>query len=312
MGEGKSMQNKINFPQFSWSYSRGQTLIQCPRKYYYEYYGSYIGKNDPDGHQMLKAAYRLKHLTNIPNLLGSIVHEANSWVIERYIGKRNLLTKADYQKFIQNKCKFLVTKMNIDDWWQNPTKHIMLKEIYKHKALSEAEFDEIAIRSEVCANNFYNSQTLSEIIKGNISIEEIEKLNNKLLLDETKIFVKIDLLFEKNSKWVIVDWKTGRDTGEERKQLLIYALYVWLVRKVPVQNIELRIENVFYGTCTTFQTNTAELEGLIFEIKENQTLMEKLLKDKESNRPRPMDDFKLLFDQCKCHATCNYYSLCSN
>lgn len=132
------------------------------------------------------------------------------------------------------------------------------------------------------------------------------------MLDETRIFVKIDLLFEKDSKWVVVDWKTGRNTGEERKQLLVYALHVWLVHKVPVQKIELRVENVFYGTCTTFQTNTAELEGLVSEIKESQTLMEKLLNDRESNHPHPMEDFKLRFDQSKCHATCNYYLLCSN
>lgn len=167
------MQNKMNFPKFSWSYSRDQTFMQCPRKYYYEYYGSYIGENDPDGDERFKAAYRLKHLTNIPNLLGSIVHEANSWVIERYIGKSNLLSEADYQKFIQNKCKLLVTKMNTEEWWKNPKKHIMLKEIYEHKTLSEKEFDEIAIHSEVCSNNFYNSQTLNEIIKGNVSVEEI-------------------------------------------------------------------------------------------------------------------------------------------
>src|SRR5690606_3120172 len=63
------------FPDKSWSISRRQTLDECARKYYWQYYGSHNGW-ERDAPALAKEAYRLKQLTNLYLVLGDALHQA--------------------------------------------------------------------------------------------------------------------------------------------------------------------------------------------------------------------------------------------
>ena len=62
------------YPDFSWSQSRRSTFRECPRKYYWHYYGSHNGWLD-EATAEARQAWRLKKITNLYMVLGTIVHE---------------------------------------------------------------------------------------------------------------------------------------------------------------------------------------------------------------------------------------------
>ena len=62
------------FPEFSWSQSRRSTFKQCPRLYYWQYYGAHNGWYE-DADETARQAYRLKKITSFPEFLGSVVHD---------------------------------------------------------------------------------------------------------------------------------------------------------------------------------------------------------------------------------------------
>ena len=65
--------------EIKWSHSRRTVFEQCPRRYYYEYYGAKAGSSDPE-----KTVLRvLKSLQNRHERVGTIAH----LVISTYLRK---------------------------------------------------------------------------------------------------------------------------------------------------------------------------------------------------------------------------------
>jgi len=60
---------------FSWSFSRSRTFADCPRKYWFHYYGSWGGWED-DASSEARELYRLKKLTGLHLIAGDTVHRA--------------------------------------------------------------------------------------------------------------------------------------------------------------------------------------------------------------------------------------------
>ena len=58
-------------PPWSWSVSRRGCFRECPRRYYYQYYGYHDGWK-PAAPAVARAAYRLKHLKSLPILVGEV------------------------------------------------------------------------------------------------------------------------------------------------------------------------------------------------------------------------------------------------
>ena len=65
---------------FSWSFSRHRTFHDCPRKYWFHYYGSWEGWSD-DAPAEAQELYRLKNITGLHLLAGDVVHRAiEAWL----------------------------------------------------------------------------------------------------------------------------------------------------------------------------------------------------------------------------------------
>jgi len=60
---------------FSWSFSRSRTFADCPRKYWYHYYGSWGGW-DRDALEQARELYRLKNISGLHLIAGDVVHRA--------------------------------------------------------------------------------------------------------------------------------------------------------------------------------------------------------------------------------------------
>lgn len=61
-------------PPWSWSLSRRACFRECPRRYYWQYYGSFNGWQ-PDAPEPARLAYRLKHLESLSLLAGEVLHD---------------------------------------------------------------------------------------------------------------------------------------------------------------------------------------------------------------------------------------------
>lgn len=67
--------------QFSWSFSRHRSFNLCKRQYYFSYYGFWGGWDDSAG-DTAKTLYRLKQITTLPMLIGGLVHDIISRVLD--------------------------------------------------------------------------------------------------------------------------------------------------------------------------------------------------------------------------------------
>ncbi|MFQ5754210.1 MAG: PD-(D/E)XK nuclease family protein, partial [bacterium] len=81
-------------PNFIWSYSRREVLEQCPRKYYYHYYGS--SSRTAETERDKEALKFLKKLSNRHMRIGKIFHliirtyftkliEGETWELDRLL-----------------------------------------------------------------------------------------------------------------------------------------------------------------------------------------------------------------------------------
>ena len=66
---GESFRNK-----FSWSVSRDDTFLNCPRQYYFNYYG-YWGGWEIDAPDRVRRIYVLKKIKNRAMWAGQVVHD---------------------------------------------------------------------------------------------------------------------------------------------------------------------------------------------------------------------------------------------
>jgi len=68
--------------KFSWSFSRHKIFTACKRKYYYLYYGSWGGW-EANADEKVRKLYQLKKMTNLPMLVGEVVHRTINYSLER-------------------------------------------------------------------------------------------------------------------------------------------------------------------------------------------------------------------------------------
>jgi hypothetical protein len=302
------------YPEFSWSLSRHKTLMDCSRKYGLNYYTSHNGWFQ-DSADIARQAYRLKNITNLPILFGEAIHEMIDELVKNYLKTGYMPPENQLVDFVRNKLNnaFINSLKNQDQWMLRP-KHIkILHEIYYYGGLQEEQIQDIQARLEVCIRNFLNSKTFTDIkSKREMQLIEAEQFRT-MEINGVKVYVVIDFLYRDiiDDKWIIVDWKTGKESDEDRNQLAFYALYLKDKFKVPVEKIEIRNEYLLTGNCQTYSLTDFDLESAIERIQMSLLEMGKYLIDEEENKPVEIDYFPKTTYENKC-MRCNYLEMCSS
>ena len=98
-------------------------------------------------------------------------------------------------------------------------------------------------------NSFYVSKTFEDILKPEtVIIENDEDIFSSINYESLKVYSKIDLLYKDyDGYYVIVDWKTGKASDNDKEQLLVYAWYVMERYSVHYSRIKGRIEYLLDG-----------------------------------------------------------------
>ncbi|WP_162595960.1 PD-(D/E)XK nuclease family protein [Bacillus sp. CGMCC 1.16541] len=300
------------FPDFSWSYSRHNMLMECAKKYAYHYYLSHNGwlSTSPS---LSKDAYRLKKLSNLPALFGQLVHEEIEYVIEDFLKTGVIPHEAELEHRIRLQLRriFLQSKDQKQQWLKKPNHYHMLHEIYYYDQLSEKEIENIHEKLNACLKHFLTSKSFQEIVK----TKDVHKCESErfrfMEIEGVKVYVVIDLMYQDaaRNKWVIIDWKTGKKSADDVGQLALYALYLIRELDVAIEDIEIRNEYLLTGGCHTYQLTKNEIDGMYEQMKVSIQYMRQYQKDSETNEPLALSQFLQTTNTFRCEM-CNYKELC--
>ncbi|OKL36319.1 PD-(D/E)XK nuclease family protein [Domibacillus mangrovi] len=301
------------FPEFSWSFSRHKTMLTCARKYGYEYY---MGHNGwlYDVEESVKHAYRLKKLTNLPMAFGQIVHELAERAVKLFLKHGHVMTQVD----LIEEGRAMLNRAYIDSrdrkqlWMQKPARYKMLYDMYYEGELNRMEAEEYRGRLPIVFANLLASRSFQDITKRpqTMQFQQAEEFRF-MTIDGVKIFVVMDLLYRdiEADKWVIVDWKTGKETEDDRSQLALYAYYIMQKYNAGIDEIEIRNEYVLTGVHRVYQLTETDIERMLSKMKQSVHIMRRYQLDMISNEPVDLDEFPRTKYEQRCEK-CNHKEIC--
>lgn len=302
-----------SYPELSWSISRDKIFRECKRQYYYHYYGSHNGWLD-DVTEETKQIYRLKHLTNLYLIFGESIH----FIAENSINQWRLLKEFPKREELIASCKKNLNDAFKDShlrskWIDRPKKSLMLHEMYYDDRLPEKRTNDIRERLEPCIDNLIKSRTIRDItLTQDSSIMEVEQLKTFYILDD-KLFVKLDLLYQDPiGRYVITDWKTGKEDENNQAQTLFYALYFKnQFPNVSLQQLRIRLEYLKDGECTEFEPTEEMLRWAKQQVIDSIEDMRLFIEDDNLNKPKHIEEFYPEPNKKAC-SSCNYREVCSH
>ncbi len=217
--------------ELSWSASRAGTFDSCKRRYYFDYYLSWLGwgnRADPPRRE----AYLLKKMTRMPMLAGDLVHQAiEAWLKERQRG--GSMTREAMMEFaIEGLREGYRTSRN-GTWKSRPSKLVHLAEHhFKEPCIDEQDGSagdygkRYLERMQQSINNFLDSPALAPAREaepaGYLACEEMSTFE----FEGTKVYAIPDFAFRDASGVVhVYDWKTGRPSARDAFQLAVYVEY---------------------------------------------------------------------------------------
>ncbi|MFG6147156.1 PD-(D/E)XK nuclease family protein [Halobacillus sp. B23F22_1] len=304
-----------NYPEMSWSLSRHKTMLTCLRKYAYDYYASHNGwLHNADS--LARQTYRLKKITNLEMHFGSVVHDLIYQIIQRVLKNQEIPSEESVIDEIRHQLnRSFIESTKKEHLWQHRPKHYtMLHEIYYSQTnqLPKGKTDKITDRLHTTVSNFFASRSFSDVLnKSEMRFMESEKFRY-MKVNGVKIFVVMDLLYKDltQGKWIIVDWKTGKSSEEDRNQLALYALYLQQKHNIDSRDdIVIRNEYLLDGIHIDHQLKEQDLVNVqrLYGISLEQ--MQSLLINADENIPKPIEQFSMQEDPRIC-ARCNYQELC--
>jgi hypothetical protein len=278
--------------EFSWSHSRHETFRDCPRRYYYHYYGSWGGWA-PDAEPRVRRLYVLKNLKARQLWAGGVVHDA---VADALRGAR--AGPAVAPQTAEAAAEAAVARMRREfresrdgAYLQRPNKALGLLEHHYRESVSDEQWREVAATVREAVLRFHRAAYLDEAralpATAWLALEDLATFP----LDAVPVYVKIDFAVRApGDRVTIVDWKTGRrDPKPEGLQLAVYALYAESTWGVAPESIEVREVNLSTGAEGKAPLSAAPLAAARETIRRSVGGMRALLADAAENRGREED-----------------------
>ena len=299
---GKKFEN-----EFSWSKSRDAMFRECLRKYYFNYYGSWGGWR-MDSPKKTRQLYILKKLITRYMWIGSVVHSC----IERSLKNlRHKIKPLPVEKIIEitmdmMRADFASSRRKL--YRQNPKTLALFEHEYDIEIDNET-WKGIALRTEKCLRNFYNSAVYQNLY--DLPREywlEIEELSS-FMLDGIKVFVVLDCSYRTGGGFYIYDWKTGKNDEQDANiQLSSYALYAQQKWKADFKDINVTAFNLGDNTLYDIKVSDDLVRWVRAYIAGSVSDMKKLLRSQENNEAVEQD-FARTTNKRQCQR-CNFKKVC--
>lgn len=245
-----------------WSYSRRGVLEQCPRKYYYQYYGPSLKKSNDDP-QKEKLRF-LKQLQNRHLRTGKLLHsvirtylkkirQGEQWSLDRLLSWARKMYCADLVYSREYK-----SGNRIPDGDHPPAS---LLEFYYDLPDAEPVCIEAGRRLITALTNFVQSQNFAQFRES--AYQTTTQIEKPMRLKESRFTLKgtVDLIYWEDDRVVIVDWKVGSaGNSDDSLQMLAYA---WLAKQefgIPVDRITLHRVHLANDIVSTFNVTEKDLK----------------------------------------------------
>lgn len=279
MSARKPLENR-----FSWSKSRDRLFQECPRAYYFQYYGSWGGW-EKTADERTRQLYVLKNLETRHIWSGDKVHKAIAEALEALrLGMPPPTADGMVQRTLETmRAEFRDSRSGRHP--QDPKRTLGLFEHAYDLQLADDQWKANAEHVEACIRTFLESDTFAGIGKvPPADWLEIEQLNT-IDVDGTKVYVQLDFAHRAGDGAVIYDWKTGRSDQsiETSIQFACYALYAtqaWSVPAGKVRTIEFNVakneviehpvtEEMIREVRHYIMGSAGELEGFLDDVENN-------------------------------------------
>jgi len=285
--------------EFSWSKSRDAKFRECPRAYWFHYYGAWGGWS-ADAPERARTLYRLKNLRSRWMWAGDVVHRC----IERALtnlrrGIAPLAPDAAIDATIQT----------MRDEWRLSRSGAAKERLAEHEyalPVPDAEWQDNADHVRQCLWNFYASRQWEALAK--LAAErwlEIESLES-FQLDGTRVFVKVDAAWrDDDGHVVLVDWKTGRAP----MQVATYVLHAARAWGADPGEVGTRLAHLATGHTETVRLGPRALEAAVSRIRASIRDMRQLLADDDGGNVAREADFPPV-DEPRVCGRCNFRRVC--
>lgn len=306
--------------ELSWSTSRARNFASCRRRYYHDYYLSWLGWRR-DAEPERRQAYLLKKMTRMPMFAGDIVHRA----IAEYYARRDQglgWTAEEATTWAIAELRRGYKESRDGGWKARPAKSVRLSEHhYEEPRIDEASGaagtygKRYVDRITTCLEAFFRMPALAAARGAEpgdwLACEDMSTFE----LFGTKVFAVPDFAFVDRTAGGegtvrIVDWKTGRPSEADRFQLEVYAFYAR--ERWGVEPARTRPEDVYLGTgeIAAFEVDDETLTSTLERIETSISEMRAVHFDADRSVGDP-EDFPMVpeGDAREC-ASCNYRELC--
>lgn len=305
------------YPEFTWSTSRVDTLNKCEREYFFTYYGYHNGWEDSSD-KITQEIYKCKKLTCKNILAGNIIHNKAKEFINMITSPNSFLfTPSTLERHItvsiftfRNNC--IKSKEFNSNWNPKINTFDMLSEYFYGDDISQYEGEEIKALITKCICNIALSYTFEDIFDNKLMVLENSRDDfPRFTINDTKIFALLDLLYvNSEDKYVIVDWKTGRENENHRLQMLVYARYVVEAYGINIKDIICRLEYLSFGTNKEYRFSNTDLLEVDKIIISSINKFKNYLDDTTINKPKDISFFKVATDTTAC-IKCKYKGVCN-
>lgn len=301
------------YPEFSWSFSRHKTLLDCELKYYHSYYSSHNGWLMTMKDQVKKHTYRLKRLSNLEMVLGEQVHE----YIEKMIDSKNednMFNEKDMYTHIWSNIERIINHSFSQylQWYEKPKSVLMLHEVYYENNIPTDTLSTLKKRLEKIVNHLFQNETFLDVINNRVAVERDSEKFRYMINKGIKIWLKMDLYYTNpvTQKHTVVDWKTGKSSRDDRYQLSLYSNYISKSSSISdLDKIEIKNEYLLANESKSYSIKQVDINNMrsLVDISINQ--MKSYLKDCEGNIPLDITFFKKTTVESTC-SKCNFKEIC--
>lgn len=303
--------------EFAWSWSRHQAYYECPRKIYWQHYGSWGGWK-PDAPAQARLAYRLKHVKSVQMLVGEVFHDV---LRERLRMRPNRPTPVPKAQMIDEGERRLLKRIresNDRDWEKenNPKRYAILFEDYYGGGLTAAERDGAlgklrAIVEGFAASGYGERAFLVPPARLRVIDPDLEHPDDmRFEIDGVLVWGAPDLVVENKAGLMqIVDWKTGKPDKARVAQMAVYALYVNQKFGTPIENIRAHVVNIAYGDFHDIDDLRGGVEEARRMVSTYTADVRAALTDVPGNVAGDMSLFPMTDDRRSCRR-CKYREIC--
>jgi hypothetical protein len=290
-------------------------LLECARAYFWRYYGSHNGWH-PEAPSEAREAYTLKHLTTLPQVLGTAVHACAR---DAVLATRRGQPRPDFAAMVATVSGVLnravLGSHHREAFRRNPKRVPMLRDVWYSGRRDGGALVQAAAKARRCLRYLTDSPVWTDLEACRPEWIAVADAPEAFVHDGWPVFAGPDLVYRPGGRQVvIVDWKTGDDADAEL-QIPTYALYCRKVLGLPFREGTWfgRVVNLASGGDSTREITRLDLLAAAERIRDSIAAMHGLLADAEANAPLPRDAFPLATagDRRAC-ALCPFFALCGD